>query len=271
MSGTSTAATMYISYAREHTNIPHVDIQGELGGNPGVQQQQGPVQETWGESRWEVIVCAPQQGEVDPATPLNRCQTHQEQRQCDAQRAGQYQNRTTPSTLVGRNLASHLQGASMCRTKLITMEEQIQAATMNNARTFLSTTTEGGGLCATAEEVHATRTKEEESVRELLNGWQKGAHEYIPEVKDDNVIYLGCENVNNLSIFHPTKSKMHKLTHLHQRHQTDGACIVEHDINFKMAATGTRPENLLPGNAAAGSLPVTTYMSCITAINEVGQ
>ncbi len=81
----------------------------------------------------------------------------------------------------------------------------------------------------------------------LLNGWQKGAHGYIPEAKDDNIIRLGCENVNSLSIFHPTKSKIRKLTHLHQRHQTDGACIVEQVINFKMAATGTRPQNLFPG------------------------
>jgi hypothetical protein len=59
---------------------------------------------------------------------------------------------------------------------------------MQDARTFLSTTMEGEGFCATAEEVHATRTKEEEMVQELLNGWQKGAHRYIPEVKEDNVI-----------------------------------------------------------------------------------
>jgi hypothetical protein len=103
------------------------------------------------------------------------------------------------------------------------MNKQIQAATMHDARTFSSTTAEGEGFHATAEEVHATRTKEEEMVRELLNGWQKGAHGYIPEVKDDNIIRLGCVNVNSLSIFHPTKSKMRKLTHLHQRHQTDGA------------------------------------------------
>jgi hypothetical protein len=119
--------------------------------------------------------------------------------------------------LVRRNLASHLQGASNCWVELIPMEEQIRAATMHDARTFLSTTAEGEGFHATAEEVHATRTKEEEMVRELLNGWQKGAHGYIPEVKDNNVIHLGCENVNSLSIFHPTKSKMCKLTHLHQR------------------------------------------------------
>jgi hypothetical protein len=115
---------------------------------------------------------------------------------------------------------------------------------MQDSRTFSSTTAEGEGFCATAEEVHATRTKEEEMVQELLNGWQKGAHGYIPDVKEDNVIQLGCENINSLCIFHPTKSEMCKLTHLHQRHQTDGACIVEHGINFKMATTGTRPEDL---------------------------
>jgi hypothetical protein len=126
------------------------------------------------------------------------------------------------------------------------MDKQIWAATMHDVRTFSSTTAEGGGFFATAEEVHATRTKEEEMVWELLNGWQKWAYGYIPEVKNDNNIRLGYENGNSLSIFHPAKSKMHKLTHLYQRHQTDGACIVEHGINFKMAATGTRPEDLFP-------------------------
>ncbi len=89
--------------------------------------------------------------------------------------------------------------------------------------------------------------QKEEMVWELLNGWQKGAHGYIPEVKDNNVIHLGCGKVDSLSIFHPTKSMMRKLAHLHQKHQTDGACIVEHSINFKMAATGNRPEDLFPG------------------------
>ncbi len=90
-------------------------------------------------------------------------------------------------------------------------------------------------------------TKEEEIMQELLNDWRKGAHGYIPDFKEDNVIQLGCENVNSLSIFRPTKSKIRKLTHLHQMHQMDGACIVEHGIKFKMAATGTRLEDLFPG------------------------
>jgi hypothetical protein len=188
-----------------------------------------------------------QQGEVDLATPPTQRRKHQEQHRRDAQWAGHYQNTTTPSTLVRRNLASHLQGASMCWAELIPTDKQIWAATMHNARTFSSTTAEGEGFCATAEEVHATRTKEEEMVRELLNGWQKGAHGYIPEVKDNKIIRLGYDHVNSLSIIHPTKPKMRKLTHLHQRHQMDGACIVEHGINFKMAATSTRLEDLFLG------------------------
>ncbi len=43
--------------ARVYTNLNHEDIQGEPVGDPGVQQQQGSVQEIWGESRWEEIVC----------------------------------------------------------------------------------------------------------------------------------------------------------------------------------------------------------------------
>jgi hypothetical protein len=64
---------------------------------------------------------------------------------------------------------------------------------MHNARTFSSTTAEEEGFCATAEEVHATRTKEEEMVQGLLNGWQQGAHRYILEFKDDNIIRLECK------------------------------------------------------------------------------
>ncbi len=84
-------------------------------------------------------------------------------------------------------------------------------------------------------------------VQELSKDWQKEAHGHIPEVKEDNVIQLGCENVNSLSLFHPTKSKMQKFTSLHQRYQMDAACIVEHGINLKMKAKGTLPEDLFQG------------------------
>ncbi len=136
-----------------------------------MQQQQGILQETWGDSRWEEIVRAPRQGGGDPVTPPTWCWTHQEQHRRDAQQAGRYQNKMTPSMLVRRNLASHIHGELLCRAKLIPTEAQIWAATMQDARTFSSTTTEGKKICATAEEVHATRTKEEEMVQDLLNDW----------------------------------------------------------------------------------------------------
>jgi hypothetical protein len=72
-----TCGILHIAW--EFINLPHVDIQGEHGGKLGVQQQQGTLQETWGESRWEEIVRGPRQGGGDTVTPLTRCRTHQEQ------------------------------------------------------------------------------------------------------------------------------------------------------------------------------------------------
>ncbi len=74
--------------SREVINLLHLDIQGELGGELGMQQQQGILQKTWGESWWEEIVCGPKQGGGDPVTPPNWRRTHQEQCQRDAQQVG---------------------------------------------------------------------------------------------------------------------------------------------------------------------------------------
>jgi hypothetical protein len=71
--------------SREGINLPHLDIQGELRGELGVQQQHGILQEIWGDSQWEGIVCGPRQRGGDPVTPLTRRLTHQEQHQCDSQ------------------------------------------------------------------------------------------------------------------------------------------------------------------------------------------
>jgi hypothetical protein len=55
---------------------------------------------------------------------------------------------------------------------------------------------------------------------------------------------LGFENFNCLSLFHPTKSKQKKLLNLHNKYQTDGACILEHGIHFHMTPNGTRPSDI---------------------------
>ncbi len=65
---------------------------------------------------------------------------------------------------------------------------QIRAATTLDAMMSTSTTEEGEGFCTKAVEIYATRTKEEEMVQELLKDWQKGAHRYTLEVKEDDVI-----------------------------------------------------------------------------------
>ncbi len=76
-------------------------------------------------------------------------------------------------------------------------------------------TTEEEEFWATAEEVYATRTKEEEMVQALLKYWQKGAHGYILEVKEDIVIQLGCENVPGGTVGYPAQPgltwKNHRL------------------------------------------------------------
>ncbi len=134
----------------EVINLLHLDIKGEFWGEVGMQQQQGILQETWGESRWEEIVCGSRQGGGDPVTPPNRRWTHQELYQHGEQWAGQYQNKTTPSMLVRRNLASYTQGELLCWAELIPTKAQIRAATILDVRTSTSTTTEGEGFCATA-------------------------------------------------------------------------------------------------------------------------
>ncbi len=54
-------------------------------------------------------------------------------------------------------------------------------------------------------------------VQELLKQLRKGGHGFVPDKKGDDIIRLGCENVNSLSLFHPTKSKLKKLLNLHNK------------------------------------------------------
>ena len=68
--------------------------------------------------------------------------------------------------------------------------------------------TENEGFRESAERVHALRTTEEEMVQDLILQWQKGAHGYIPETKEDDILRLGCENVNSLSLYNPKGSKI---------------------------------------------------------------
>ena len=81
-------------------------------------------------------------------------------------------------------------------------------------------------------------------VRELLEHWRKGGHGYVPDIKSDNIVRLGCKNANSLSLYDPRSTKHRKLLSLHNKYQTDGACIVEQGTIFLMAPVGQRPEDI---------------------------
>ncbi len=81
-------------------------------------------------------------------------------------------------------------------------------------------------------------------VRDLLEQWRKGGHGYVPDNKGDNIVRLGCEHATSLNLYDPRSTKLRKLLSLHNKYQTDGACIVEHGTNFLMALVGQRPEDI---------------------------
>jgi hypothetical protein len=76
--------------------------------------------------------------------------------------------------------------------------------------------------------------KEEEIVKGILDQWGKGAHGFIPTVKEDDIILLGCKNVNSLSMYNQKETKMRRSINLHKIYQMDATCILEHGTNFSM-------------------------------------
>jgi hypothetical protein len=91
---------------------------------------------------------------------------------------------------------------------------------------------EGSNMRADAKETHHGRTDEDNTIQELLNQWESGAHSYVPYTKNDNIIRLACKNTNRLSLFHRKAHKTRKLANLNNRYQTDGMCVVQHGVNF---------------------------------------
>ena len=91
---------------------------------------------------------------------------------------------------------------------------------------------EVSNIKADAEEIYHGRTDEDNTIQELLYQQESGAHGYVSDTKDNNIIRLLCENTNGLSLFHRKALKIRKLANLNNRHQTNGMCVVEHGVNF---------------------------------------
>ena len=60
---------------------------------------------------------------------------------------------------------------------------------------------EGSNIRADADEIHRGQTDEDNTIQELLNQWESGAHGYVPDMKENNIISLACENTNGIVYF----------------------------------------------------------------------
>ena len=137
------------------------------------------------------------------------------------------------TNIAAKNKARFQEGADQLLTELVPTHLQIVEGMNKN-----QLTSDKIGIMGPNQETieasnrHAGYTSEGFLIRELLEQWQGGAHGYVPEIKNDNIIRLACENVNSLSLYQKGSKKIRKLLNLISRHQTDGMCMVEHGINF---------------------------------------
>jgi hypothetical protein len=168
------------------------------------------------------------------ANGQSREQRSQDKSRRNQQRTGRYQNKTrqNQSATVRENVRQVEIGTRRFLETLVPTHTQIVEASRKERKSLESNESERSKSRKEAEVVYDGQTREEETVRKLLEQLKEGAHGFVPQVKEDNIIRLGCENVNSLSHFDSKQVKRRKLISLHNMHQTNGACIVEHGTNF---------------------------------------
>ena len=194
---------------------------------------------SWEEAAWEEIHTAQRRttGRIPIAERWAR--TRQQDKLRDQQRASRWRNKYPTQPQVQQNIAHFKKGAAECQCAQIPTYDCICAAMSHEGTATMTHLADTACHAQMAETIYAARTQEEALVQDLLEQWRKGGHGYVPDEKGDDIIQLGCENVNSLSLFHPTKSKQKKLLNLHDKYQMDGACILEHGIT-----DGTRPGDI---------------------------
>ena len=161
--------------------------------------------------------------------PQQYSQHQQDDAMRDQRRAARWRLQTER---VRGNKRSFQAGARKFQAELVPTHSQIMEE-LNRERWSGDTAAgEFNNAQAQAQERHDGHTNEDATVRELLAQWEGGAHGYVPEAKEDNIIRIACENTNGIGLFHKDNLKVRKLLNLNSRHQTDGMCIVEHGINF---------------------------------------
>ena len=150
------------------------------------------------------------------------------------------------SAQVIKNKRMFKAGADQLRKELHLSHEQIVEGMKRNQFHNNEAATEGNSCNVDAQDTHRAQTNEDNTINELLEQWAGGAHGFVPEKKDENIIRLVGENVNNLGLYNRINQKMFKLSNLISRYQSDGMCMVEHGMNFgHHEATGDKRINEL--------------------------
>ncbi len=121
----------------------------------------------------------------------------------DQQRASRWRNKRSTQASVQTNLEHFWQGSAAHRATLVPTISQIRAAAVSSGSDTHPNKADSVWFMAVAEMIYEAWTQEEAMVRDLLEQWRKGGHGYVPDVKGDNIVRLGCENANSLSLYDP--------------------------------------------------------------------
>jgi hypothetical protein len=101
------------------------------------------------------------------------------------------------STTVKENVRQVEIGTRLLLKTLVPSHTQIVNASMKERESLELNDKEKSKLMKEAEVVYDGQMKEEEKIRQLLEQLKVGGHGFVPQVKEDNIIRLGCENVNS--------------------------------------------------------------------------
>ena len=205
-----------------------------------------------------------------PTTTDRRRQTRLQDKLRDQQRASRWHNKHSTTATVQTNLEHFWRGSEAHRSTLVPTIPQIRAAALSSGLDTHPNKADSVRFTAVAETIYEARTQEEAMVQDLLEQWRKGGHGYVPDVKGDSIVRLGCENANSLSLFDPRSTKLRKLLSLHNKYQMVGACIVEHGTNFLMVPVGQQPENIYATFRGSRVSAAHNIHNKIVAINRAG-
>jgi hypothetical protein len=193
-------------------------------GKEGLGLHTSVTNDEWEAPRWEQIIPCPIAARLPPLSAKDRRrQTRMQDKLRDQQRASRWRNKRSTQASIQTNLEHFWQGLAVHRATLVPTILQIRATAVSLGLDTHPNKADSVRFTAAAETIYEAQTQEEAMVRDLLEQWRKGGHGYVPDVKGDNIVQLGCKNANSLSLYDPRSTKLRKLLSLHNKYQTDGA------------------------------------------------